>query len=67
VHPGLEARAVAPPERERLECGYPAARIALGRQEERNRFSWRTAIPRARDPELPGRMIGLLRDDSRAR
>jgi hypothetical protein len=67
VHAGLEARALAPPERERLDCGYLAALTALGQLEARNRFFWRTAIPRVRDPALRARMIGLLRDDSRAR
>lgn len=67
VHAGLEARALAPAERERLDYGYLAALTALGQLEARNRFFWRTAIPRARDPVQRARMIGLLRHDSRAR
>lgn len=67
VHAGLEARALASAERERLDYGYLAALTALGQLEARNRYFWRTAIPRARDPVLRSRLIGLLRDDSRAR
>ena len=67
VHAGIEARALAPPERERLDYGYLAALTALGQLEARNRYFWRTAIRRAKDPVQRARMIGLLRDDSRGR
>lgn len=52
THAGLESRALTPPERERLDYGCLAALTALGRLEECNRFFWRAAIPRAREPAL---------------
>ena len=62
VHAGLDPRALPPAALEHLDYPYLAALTALGQLEARNRFFWRTAIPRARDPVLRARMIGLVRE-----
>lgn len=62
VYAGLDARALLPADLERLDYPYLAALTALGQLEARNRFFWRTAIRRAKDPVRRARMIGLLRE-----
>ncbi len=62
VQAGLDRRALPPAALERLDYPYLAALTALGQLEARDRFFWRTAIRRAKDPLQRARMIGLLRE-----
>jgi hypothetical protein len=64
VYRGIDPRALDPRVIERLDYLYLLALTALGETGERNRFFWRSAIARVRDPELRARMIDLLRRDA---
>jgi hypothetical protein len=62
VHADLDPGALPPAALEHLDCPYLAALTVLGQPEARNRYFWRTAIRRVRDPVQRVRMIGLLRE-----